>query len=178
MKQEKLLEIYNNKDFDILRQYYVASRYFKVVKEFYKDIQDGKASERNFFENTITTFKEVKKPKGDPDYISSSGSRYWYTNDGVIRGSNHWGNGVANCDWSLARKNGKNIYGLSYKSPKTFNKELFGYSNWSDFIFKARLHYINDKPIISSFKNTVGHDLIKVDGKTYQRQLVEVFEEV
>lgn len=35
-----------------------------------------------------------------PNFDSASGSRYWYTEDGVYRLSTHWGN-VATCRWTL-----------------------------------------------------------------------------
>lgn len=52
-------------------------------------------TEFNFFLKTKATFKGCKRPKRAPDYISydswgNESSRYWYTNTGVIRCSNHW----------------------------------------------------------------------------------------
>ena len=48
----------------------------------------------NFFLNTTAYFKGCKKPKRKPDYVSDSGSEYWYSEDKkgkfVIRNSNHW----------------------------------------------------------------------------------------
>ncbi len=178
MTQEKLLEIYHSKDHDIMNRYYKADKYFKTAKEFYADLQDGKATEKNFFENTIVIYNETKKPKGDPDFVSDSGSRYWYSKEGVTRGSNHWGDGVANCDWALKRKDGKMIYGVSLKSPKNFNKELFGFAKWEDYIFKAQLVTIGKKEYVRTFKNAVGRELTKIDKKVYERKFIEVFEEV
>lgn len=59
----------------------------------------------NFHKNTIGRFTIVETPKGTPDYISKTtwgeiSSIYYYTNEGVIRLSNHWGN-VASCQWNL-----------------------------------------------------------------------------
>lgn len=48
----------------------------------------------NFFNNTETVFKGCKTPSREPDFVSESGSRYWYgqnsTGNYVIRQSDHW----------------------------------------------------------------------------------------
>lgn len=178
MKQDKLIERYKEKTANETERYYQPSKYFNKTIEFYKDLQEGIASEINFFENTMTVFKQVAKPRRKPDYESDSGSRYWYSKKGLIRGSDHWGNGVANCDWPLKTFSGKMIYGSSWKSPKSFKTEQFGFSKWEDFVFKAKLFEINNHEIVSSFKNVKGKDLIEVDKKRYLRKVIEVFEEV
>mgnify|MGYP000162123808 CR=1 FL=1 len=77
----------------------------------------------NFFKHTFCEFKEV----GDfnfPDnkfFTSKSESKYYYTEKGVFRKSNHWGR-VANCRWKLMSKQ-------SYKN----QREVIGYANWVDF---------------------------------------------
>ena len=58
-------------------------------------------NESNFFEATAAVFGICGKPEREPDYISGSGSAYWYENGGVIRCSDHWGYGVASCNWWL-----------------------------------------------------------------------------
>lgn len=177
MKQDKLLQAIKNKNPEDIKLYQGPARYFKTAKKFYMDLQDGIASEINFFENTLVMYEEVKKPKGDPDFESDSGSRYWYSDKGVIRGSDHWGNGVANCDWALKRKNGKIIYGLSFKSPKQFKERLYGFARWDEYLFKARLIEVDKKEVVTSFKNTIGRDLIKVNNKKYIREVIETFKE-
>jgi len=58
----------------------------------------------NFHKNSFASFKACKKPKREPDFISPSGSEYWYSQDKnggyVIRFSDHWGS-VASCLWKL-----------------------------------------------------------------------------
>lgn len=58
----------------------------------------------NFNNNSFTTFKECKTPNRHPDFISLSGSRYWYGSNKngqyVIRQSDHWGK-VSSCVWKL-----------------------------------------------------------------------------
>lgn len=45
---------------------------------------------QNFFLHSKASFKGCKKPKRKPDFISSTGSTYWYLNGYVIRYSDHW----------------------------------------------------------------------------------------
>lgn len=57
----------------------------------------------NFHRHTFCVFhekdfQEVQNLK--PDYQSSSGSAYYFTDQGVYRLSNHWGR-AANCKWRL-----------------------------------------------------------------------------
>ena len=44
----------------------------------------------NYYTSTYAKFVECATPRRKPDYISSSGSKYWYTKTGVIRKSDHW----------------------------------------------------------------------------------------
>lgn len=49
----------------------------------------------NFYNNAKAVFKGCKIPKRKPDYISYNrygevSSRYWYTDSGVVRASDHW----------------------------------------------------------------------------------------
>ena len=61
------------------------------------------ATHDNFHLATSATFVPCAKPDRAPDYVSDSGSEYWYVGDTVIRNANHWGI-VASCKWSY---NGK-----------------------------------------------------------------------
>lgn len=84
--------------------------------EIYSKYQKGVANENNFYINTMANFAEVEKPGREPDYISYNrnfeiSSMYWYTKEGVIRGSDHWGKGVASCDWFLNNNVGKLVVG-------------------------------------------------------------------
>ena len=178
MKQKELLEKYLQKNILEEVSFSKAFRYFKSAREFYKNLQDGVADEDNFFENTMVMYEECDRPDRDPDYDSDSGSRYWYTNDGVIRGSDHWGCGVFNCDWPLKLRNGKTLYGTYWKNAKSIKDPKYGFARWNDFLFKARPIEIDGQTVITSFNNTVGRDLIKLNDKIYQRKIIEVFEEV
>lgn len=59
----------------------------------------------NFHLQTKGCFSKCNTPESQPDYISldrtgNVSSRYWYTKNGVVRSSNHWGR-VASCVWTL-----------------------------------------------------------------------------
>ena len=58
-------------------------------------------NERNFFDATAAVFDLCDQPEREPDYISGSGSAYWYVNGGVVRRSNHWGDAIASCAWYI-----------------------------------------------------------------------------
>ena len=178
MTQEELLKRYHEKNIEEEIAFNKAFRYFKTAKEFYKDLQDGQASPINFFENTLVTYEECDPIKRKPDYESYSGSCYWYSKKGVIRRSDHWGCGIVNCDWALHKRNGKTLYGTYYTNARTIKVPTYGFAKWSDFLFKAREIEIDGKPVITTFNNTIGRDLLLVDKKTYQRKLIEVFEEI
>lgn len=53
-----------------------------------------------FYEGTYAKFVPCKKPARKPDFISDSGSQYWYVRGAVIRFADHWGN-VASCCWDI-----------------------------------------------------------------------------
>lgn len=79
---------------------------------------------QNFFKNTYCVFKAVDSQElknKTPDFVSGSGSRYFYTNDGVYRISSHWGR-AATCRWRLQ---------ADTKNRK--NKEKAGFARWTDF---------------------------------------------
>ena len=57
----------------------------------------------NSFKNTFCVFHEVLPRTIDgmkPQYDSKSGSKYFYTKEGMYRWSNHWGR-LANSKWRL-----------------------------------------------------------------------------
>lgn len=70
-------------------------------------------SQLNYYYKTQATWKECIIPDRHPDYISESGSQYWYSSDGVTRFSDHWGS-VSTCKWTCS--------------------EECGFCNYSDFI--------------------------------------------
>ena len=154
------------------------ARYFNAVSRNFKPIQQGEASSLNFFDYTIVKFTETEKPDREPDFVSGSGSCYWYSPEGVVRGSNHWGNGVANCDWALKLKNGRTIYGITSRSTKNFREDKFAYAPWKDFILKSRIFEINGEEVLTTFNNSIGRDQVIIDGRLYRRRIIEVWDDV
>lgn len=65
----------------------------------------------NFFVGTQAWFKPCERPDREPDFISLSGSKYWYGEDKdggfVIRESDHWG-AVGPCDWRIKNTPSRN----------------------------------------------------------------------
>lgn len=58
----------------------------------------------DFHLGTFANFIKIKQkdaPVKPADYISKSGSKYWYENNTVIRASDHWGRTIATCNWLL-----------------------------------------------------------------------------
>lgn len=45
----------------------------------------------NFREHTVATFHRDTPPDIVPNFVSDSGSEYWYTENGMYRRSDHWG---------------------------------------------------------------------------------------
>lgn len=176
MEQKELIRKFKSKNFEDI-DIRSAARYFKSARVFYADLQDGKASDLNFFERTIVLYEECEEPKRKPDFTSDSGSRYWYTKKGVVRGSNHWGNGVANCDWAIHLKNGRYIYGRDWQYCMVSNKVRFGFAKWDDYLFKPRLLKIRRKDVVTCFSNVVGRDIVYVDGKPFVRKIIETYVE-
>ena len=80
-------------------------------------------NQTNFFKHTFCEFRQVDHftfPENE-NYKSKSESRYYYTEEGVYRKSNHWGR-VANCRWKIgANENYKN------------QQIVIGFAKWVDF---------------------------------------------
>lgn len=77
---------------------------YSLASQFGKE----KANKNNFFENSIGFWESKSSaPRREADYVSYNrrtgkvSSRYWYTEDGVYRKSNHWGSDVASCSWYI-----------------------------------------------------------------------------
>ncbi len=78
----------------------------------------------NSFKNTFCVFHEVdvKEIMGlKPNFESSAGSKYFYSEKGMFRLSNHWGK-LANSKWRLIAL-----------QPETVSKTKLGFANWNDF---------------------------------------------
>ena len=126
---------------------------FSKAKEFYQRYQSGIANKNNFYVNTLADFKEIsKRPKGKPDYVSyyfdktgkrKISSEYWYNENGVVRGSDHWGEGISSCDWYLDGKARK-----GYKR--------YGEARWEEFTLQTKTVQYDGKEFLTAFDNSYG----------------------
>ena len=146
-------EIYSGNN-DILSKDFIMNKKAK----FYKKYQSGIANKNNFYINTIGQFKEVEKPNREPDYISKSGSEYWYEKDKLIRGSNHWGCCVASCDWFLGDEEPKE----SGVDLNTYGDVKYGEVEWKDLIQKPVVVFNGDEATLSNFDNTIGGERVSL----------------
>ena len=126
---------------------------FSKAKELYQRYQSGIANKNNFYVNTLADFKEIsKRPKGKPDYVSyyfdktgkrKISSEYWYNENGVVRGSDHWGEGISSCDWYLDGKVRK-----GYKR--------YGEARWEEFTLQTKTVQYDGKEFLTAFDNSYG----------------------
>ena len=81
-------------------------------------------NKNNFFKHTFCEYKHVEQTFFNENRVhfrSKSGSKYFFTDDGVYRYSNHWGR-VANCRWKLT------------SNEKLKNQNYYvGFAKWTDF---------------------------------------------
>lgn len=142
-----------------------GKEYFDKSVALYSKYQDGTANKDNFYYNTIAEFNPVsRRPKNKPDFVSRNrdgkvSSEYWYTEDGVIRGSDHWGADVSSCDWYIGGK-----YGQSARVKR--NKQ-YGFAKWSDFVYKTDLLKTGQREILRTFNNSTGKGDYTENGRTY-----------
>lgn len=110
-----------------------AGEFGEDVDDTLTDIENAKyasveepITKDNYYSSTACNWSEVDKaPEGKPDYTSDSGSKYWYTEQGVYRESDHWGFGVGSCDWTL-NSNPE----LSHRDEEG---DRIGFAQWKDF---------------------------------------------
>jgi hypothetical protein len=101
----------------------------------------------NSFKNTFCVFQEVLPEKIENlkvQYDSKSGSKYFYTKEGMFRLSNHWGR-LANSKWRLEPI-----------EPETESKFKIGYAAWDEFYTdnaEEELYYLE----VNYIKNTVNY---------------------
>lgn len=78
----------------------------------------------NSFKNTFCVFHEMLPDQIENlkvQYDSKSGSKYFYTKEGMYRLSNHWGR-LANSKWRLEPM-----------EPETLSKTKLGFAAWNEF---------------------------------------------
>jgi len=67
-------------------------------------MNDKMITKDNFFLSTFADFTPCKTPIRTPDFVSESGSKYWYADNGVIRNSDHWNCKIASCVWLISEE--------------------------------------------------------------------------
>lgn len=72
--------------------------YIEMKKENPEPESLPEITKENFWESSDAVFHQCPIPQREPDYVSPAKSKYWYTEKGVIRQSDHWGY-VAKCRW-------------------------------------------------------------------------------
>ena len=114
----------------------------------------GTANEDNFYKNSIGFWDlKNKAPNREPDHVSINhrtwkpSSKYWYTEEGVYRQSDHWGSNVASCSWYIKGRNYKNE-GISNGKKET------AFIKWDD---------LKAKGLISKNKRTGEYGLVGFD---------------
>jgi len=110
----------------------------------------------NSFKNTFCVFHEVLPDKIknlEMQYDSKSGSKYYYTKEGMYRWSNHWGR-LANSKWRLEPM-----------EPNTDSKYKIGFAAWSEFYpdnAEEELYYLEadylKKTVNYQHKNNPAYD--------------------
>lgn len=110
----------------------------------------------NSFKNTFCVFQEVLSNKIKNlkvQYDSKSGSKYFYTEEGMYRLSNHWGR-LANSKWRLEPM-----------EPETASKTKLGFASWNEFYpdnAEEELYYLEPnyikKTVNYQHKNNPNYD--------------------
>ena len=106
----------------------------------------------NSFKNTFCVFQEVLPDQIEDlkiQYDSKSGSKYFYTKEGMYRWSNHWGR-LANSKWRLEP--------MEQDGAEARNDSKFkiGYASWDEFYpdnAEEELYYLE----VNYIKNTVNY---------------------
>jgi uncharacterized coiled-coil protein SlyX len=110
---------------------------YNLASEFAQET----ANEENFFMNSIGYWQSVpKRPRGEPSHVSynrrtgKKSSEYWYTAEGVIRGSDHWGADVASCSWFIEGRR----YG---REGVTVGRREYAFISWEDLKPKGLISF-------------------------------------
>lgn len=88
----------------------------------------------NFYMGTEAWWEPCGEPVGAPDYVSASGSAYWYSTAGVVRCSDHWGRGVGSCNWFMSGDGEDSSFADG-------NGKRFGFCPWQGFDFNRELDF-------------------------------------
>jgi hypothetical protein len=106
----------------------------------YEAVING-ATKDDFFKDTEANFASCGIPSTAPDYTSNSGSSYWYTDEGVVRVSDHW-IGAASCRWTLDGIT-ENETGLAIDKREA---AVAGFCRWADFSREGFIEGVREMP--------------------------------
>lgn len=101
----------------------------------------------NFYKNTFGVFEQINLSKShfnlsNPDFISESGSRYYYNGDRLYRYSNHW-DWVASCMWKIHGK---------YNANKGWKLGVIRFSKFEKYNYEVRLNSLFSDDFMKKFK--------------------------
>lgn len=112
LKYRKLDKDMKNATQDIIDITEIAANATMAFKAKMAAHVNAPATHGNFHLETRATFMPCDTPGRMPDYVSDSGSQYWYEGSTVIRCANHWGI-VASCKWSYnGKEDGQYVSGV------------------------------------------------------------------
>jgi len=122
----------------------------KYTAPLYNKHLNRRFDAENFYISTRAIFQKVPIPERAPDYISESGSKYFFSKTGVTRVSNHWGMGIATCDWYLGSRDNFNdnfkipVAGfcafVDFKNSDKYNIESLVWRNLHEKIGKYKIY--------------------------------------
>lgn len=124
----------------------------------------------NFHDATWAEYSWIETPRGDPDFISRSGSVYWDLGWGVARHADHWGR-VRRCRWS-------------FEGSVTLLRPVTGACAYADFQRIVGLSIERDRSLVvapHSRPSLIGRTLSMIPapkpGRAPRRGIVEVIGE-
>lgn len=100
----------------------------------------------NFYKNTFGVFEQINLSNShfdlsNPDFISESGSRYYYSGDRLYRYSNHW-DWVASCMWKIHGK---------YNAKKGWKLGVIRFSKLEKYNYEVRLNSLFSDDFLKKF---------------------------
>lgn len=149
--------------------------YVEGVQQLFAPFQEGRANQNNFMWQTVAEFTERNtRPNRSPDYMSYDrygevSSEYWYEITGVVRGSDHWGPGVASCDWSI---NTISAGGILRDNPCEIcrTSKRYGTAKWTEFVHKPEIIMCDGEIVgVSTFENTITKELVRINLVKYRK---------
>ena len=128
----------------------------------------------NFHKHTFCVFNEVSVSEIEslkPDYVSKSGSAYYFCDGGVFRYSNHWSR-VANCKWRLEKNS----------AVENSNRLKLGFASWSSFqsdndvekLYYVEVDFENQKAHFQHKNNCKDHKILFRTASEVSNQIKQI----